>query len=71
MSKVFKQIRAENQDYVKNMLEQKGFKVRIFPLRERGLNQSNFRKVEIVNPGQGLENMRRSRSLREIDFLRL
>ena len=71
MAKVFKQIRVENQDYVKNMLEEKGFKVRIFPLRERGLNQSNFRKVEIVNPGQGLENMRRSRSLREIDFLRL
>ena len=70
MSKIFKTIRVENQDYVKNLLEEKGFKVRVFPLRERGLNQSHFRKLEIVNPGQGLENMRRSRSLREIDFVR-
>ena len=70
MAKVFKTIRAENQDTVKRLLEDKGFKVRVFPLRERGLNQSHFRKLEIVNPGQGLEKMRGARSLREIDFLR-
>ncbi len=70
MVKIFKTIKVENKDYVKNILEQKGFKIRVFPLRERGLNQPHFRKIEIVNPGQGVERLRRVRSLREIDFLK-
>ena len=51
MTKFHKKIRADNLDYVSDSLKNMGYKVRAFPLREHGLNQSSFRNLEIVNPG--------------------
>lgn len=65
MPKTFKTVRLENLDYVSDTLKGMGYKVRVFPLRERGLNQSNFRKLELLNEGNLQDQMRRSRKLRE------
>jgi len=69
MSKTFKVVKLENQDFVLNKLKEFGFKTRVFPLRERGLNQSNFRKIEIVNPENNLlDKLKRSKKLQEFDI---
>ena len=68
MTKFHKKIRADNLDYVSDSLKDMGYKVRAFPLREHGLNQSNYRNLEILNSGSEADKMRRARKLREFNI---
>jgi len=68
MAKFFKEVRMENLDFVKSQFESQGFKVRAFPLRQKGLNQSNFRKLEIQNEGSLSDVLKRSKWMKEQDF---
>ena len=53
MSRFSKIVRFSEVDSHKMRYESAGASVRIFPYSERGLNQSNYRKLEI-NPPSGL-----------------
>lgn len=68
MTKFFKEVRTENLDFVKKQFESQGFTVRAFPLRQKGLNQSNFRKLEIQNEGSLSDVLKRSKWMKEQDF---
>lgn len=50
MTRFFKEIRFSELEEKKKFYEQAGASVRVFPLREKGLNQSNYRKLEIEPP---------------------
>lgn len=71
MAKFFKIVKLEHIDYVMSSLRELGFTMRVFPYRERGLNQTHYRKIEIINEGRSeLEKMRRSRALHNSGLLK-